>query len=79
MDGIFSALTEGSDFAFYGATSAGVLFRIESDGTFAELKTMTELDGVFPSGVRTAGEWIVGSAYGGGPGNGGVIFRFRRD
>jgi len=79
MQSAVTALTEGSDHALYGATTAGVLFRLETNGSFTELKALTPLDGVVPSGVRTAGDWIMGSAYGGGPGNGGVIFRFRRD
>ena len=36
-------------------------------------------DGLFPSGVQSAGDWIMGSAYAGGPAGGGVIFRFKRD
>jgi len=88
MEGVYSGITEGSDQAFYGVTlpgdaantaNTGSLFRLERDGSFTPLKTLTELDGVFPSGVRTAGDWIIGSAYAGGPAGGGVIFRFRRD
>jgi uncharacterized repeat protein (TIGR03803 family) len=79
MSGVFSALTEGADHAFYGATMDGLLFRIESNGSFAEIKTLTDVEGVFPSGVRTGGDWIIGSAYGGGPAGGGVIFRFKRE
>ena len=79
MPGVFSALTEGSDGALYGATNTGSLFRLETTGAFTELKALSQAEGDFPSGVRTAGDWIMGSAYAGGPGSGGVIFRFRRD
>jgi hypothetical protein len=77
--GVFAALTEGGDQALYGATLDDVLFRLETNGDFTELKTLAGLDGLFVSGLRTAGDWIMGSAYAGDPAGGGVIFRFKRD
>jgi uncharacterized repeat protein (TIGR03803 family) len=77
--GVFAALTEGGDQALYGATLDDVLFRLETNGDFTELKTLAGLDGLFVSGLRTAGDWIMGSAYAGGPAGGGVIFRFKHD
>lgn len=83
MDGISSAIAEGADLALYGAAfgpdNTTTLFRLERAGAFSELKTLTEADGLFPSGVRRAGEWIMGTTYAGGPGNGGVVYRVKRD
>jgi hypothetical protein len=83
MEGVYSGITEGADQALYGAVSGAnnvlTLFRLERNGAYSELKTLTEAEGVFASGVRTAGEWIIGSTYAGGPGSGGVIYRFKRD
>jgi uncharacterized repeat protein (TIGR03803 family) len=76
---VISSLVLGSDGALYGGATRGTLFSIDGAGTLTIYKEMTwEVDGRVVSGLQAiAPGWFIGTAYYGGPGDGGTIFLFR--
>ena len=75
---IVRSLTLGSDGGLYGATTTGILFRIDGAGTFTQYRQLSAEEGVTVAGLRAiAPGWFIGSALEGGPNGGGTLFLFR--
>ena len=82
-DAQWGPLVQGGDGNFYGVTSAGGsnnlgnVYRISSNGTFANLYSFSGSDGRSPDGglVQGTDGNFYGTASGGGPNGGGTLFR----
>jgi uncharacterized repeat protein (TIGR03803 family) len=78
-----AALALGSDGLLYGTTEyggswdAGTLFRVSTNGSFANLHAFNVVNGDDPQAGLVAGPdgWLYGTTYGGGSSSNGTVFR----
>jgi uncharacterized repeat protein (TIGR03803 family) len=72
-----TALVQGNDGNFYGATSQGVIYRITPEGQFSVVHKFGKGEGVDPQGGLTRGKDgnLYGVTRGGGSAEGGTIFK----